>query len=90
MKEFIIDEMYEQICINFGGSIEISGLLSWDAIKINRDAESANIRSKVDGDCVTIQVGANCAILKDGKLTVLLNPEDYPVEAIVINIKKEV
>lgn len=87
MKEFIIDEAYKQICINFEGSIEISGLSGQDAIKINRDAKSANMQSKIYGDCVLIDVGANCAIIKDGKLTVLLNPEDYPVEAIVINIK---
>ena len=93
MDEFIIDEHYEQICINSEGNIEISGLWARGAFNIVRDSASAGImtmmtKANVAEKChVIMEVEHNSVILTKGKLTVLLNPDEYPFEAIVINIK---
>lgn len=93
MKEFIIDETYEQICINSEGNIEISGLWSRGAFNIVRDAASAGIMSSMtkpnvaEKCCVLLEVEHNSVILTKGKLSILLNPDEYPFEAIIIKIK---
>ena len=92
MKEFMIDESYEQICINLEGNIEISGLTEKDARRIGKDANSAEMGCRIfvhpkGRAVITIEVWFNAIILKGRQLTVLLNPNEYPFEAIVINIK---
>ena len=95
MDEFIIDETYEQICINAEGNIEISGLSWEDVSNIRKDVESANmtthgiVRLKKGpySYCIDIVVEFNAVVLKDRQLLILLNPDEYPFEAIVINIK---
>lgn len=92
MKEFIIDEEFKQICFNSEGSIEISGLTEEGAKSIGKDANSAGMGSSIfvhakDRTVVTVKVGYNAIVLKGRELSVLLNPEDYSVEDIVINIK---
>lgn len=92
MKEFIIDETYEQVCINYEGNIEISGLTEKGARCIGKDANSAGMGCRIfvsreDKAVALIKVGFNAVILTKGKLSVLLNPDEYPFEDIVINIK---
>lgn len=94
MKEFIIDETFNQLIINPEGLIEISGLSWKDASNIRKDAESANMTcgnivhlGGGDRYCIDIKVEHDCIVLTKDKLSVVLNPENYPVEDIVINIK---
>ena len=78
MKEFIIDETYEQICINCEGNIEISGLTEKDARHIGKDANSAGMNCRIfvhakDRAVITIEVEFNAVILKGKQLSVPLN-----------------
>ncbi len=93
MKEFIINEEFDQAIINPEGSIEISGLRSRGAFNIVRDAASAGIRSSMsklsvaEKCCVLIEVEHDAIVLKNNELSILLNPDEYPFEAIIIRTK---
>ena len=92
MADFIIHEEFDQVTISMEGNIEISGLWVKGAFNIVRDASSAQMRchmseTSVAEKCgVTIEVDRNSIILAGDELTILPNPDEYPVEAIIINI----
>ena len=85
MAEFIIDEKYYQVEINFG-SIKISGLLEKGASAILKDADSASMLCYMDLNkkSITMDVEVESVVMDKVALKIELNPEEYSVDSIVI------